>query len=346
MPKRFIAAFVRVKMHNMKLLTFEVKTVLGRFSRLGILLGERHVVDANAAWAWLLAEDGEPEPQRLAGVIAPPDMRRFIEMGDRALDAAREVQARFTELIADGEVPTGLNGATLVFELADVRLKTPLPNPNMLRDFLAFEEHSQYSYKKRGKPFPNEWYEFPVYYKGNPRTLIGHEEPLLWPSYTERLDYELELVCVLGRHGRDIPAERADDYIFGYSIMDDFSARDIQMKEMRCRLGPAKGKDFATAIGPWIVTKDEIGDVRNLRMTAKINGELWSDGNSGTSHYTFEQMIAHLSMGEPVFPGDILGSGTVGRGCGMELERYLSPGDTVELEIENIGILRNQVVKG
>lgn len=149
--------------------------------------------------------------------------------------------------------------------------------------------------------------------------VIAHEDEVPWPSYTEQMDYELELACIIGRPGSDIPAGEADRYIFGYTIMNDFSARDIQQKEMSVGLGPAKGKDFATALGPWIVTADAIGDVYNLSM------------------------IAHASNCETLVPGDLIGSGTVGWGCGEELGRYLQPGDVVELEVENIGVLRNTI---
>ena len=135
------------------------------------------------------------------------------------------------------------------------------------------------------------------------------------------------------------------DYIAGFTIMNDFSARDIQRKEMKVRLGPAKGKDFATAIGPVLVTPDEIGDPYNLRMAAKVNGELWSEGNSGTIYHSFEKMIAFASQDEMLYPGDLIGSGTVGTGCGLEIDRWIQPGDVVELEIEKIGVLRNKVVK-
>jgi 2-keto-4-pentenoate hydratase/2-oxohepta-3-ene-1,7-dioic acid hydratase in catechol pathway len=340
----------------MKLLTFEVHTVLGRHQRLGVLLTDTNapdeglVVDLNAAYAWLLHEqESRPQPQRWADFLIPPDMRRFLELGEPALEAARQVEAHFKALTLSQPESLlgllGLNEARLVFRLADITLKTPVPNPRMLRDFLTFETHVANGFSKRNEPIPESWYRMPVYYKGNPNTLIGHGEPAYWPHYSHRLDYELELACMIGREGRNIPVEEAARYIAGYAIMNDFSARDTQKHEMLCRLGPAKGKDFCTAVGPWLVTADEVGDVRNLRMTAKINGELWSDGNSGTSHWTFEQMIAHVSMEETLYPGDILGSGTVGFGCGLELDKWIQPNDVVELEIDRLGVLRNQVIK-
>lgn len=334
----------------MKLLTFEVRTVLGVFQRIGLLLQTSAVpagivVDLNATYAWMLAaSDPRPQPQRWADFLFPSQMRAFLELGEPALQAARQVEAHVKSLNADSpEAWLGLNGQRLMFRLDEVTLKTPVPQPRMFRDFLAFETHTANGFKKRNEPIPEPWYKLPVYYKGNPNTLIGHEEPAPWPHYTRRMDYELELACIIGKEGRNIPVEKAADYIVGYAIMNDFSARDIQREEMLCRLGPAKGKDFATAVGPWLVTADEIKDPRNMRMTAKINGELWSDGNAGTSHWTFEQMIAHVSMDETLYPGDILGSGTVGFGCGLELDRWLQPNDLVELEIEGLGVLRNRV---
>ncbi|MCP9473430.1 MAG: fumarylacetoacetate hydrolase family protein, partial [Nitrospira sp.] len=184
----------------------------------------------------------------------------------------------------------------------------------------------------------------PVYYKGNHRSIIGPEDLLPWPLDTAKLDYELELACIIGRQGRDVSEREAEDYIAGYTIMNDFSARDIQFQEMACRLGPAKGKDFATALGPCLVTRDEIADLGALPMIARVNGEEWSRGRFGTIHWSFSQMIAHVSRGETIYPGDVFGSGTVGGGCGLELDRYLKPGDVVELEIQPIGVLRTRVV--
>jgi 2-keto-4-pentenoate hydratase/2-oxohepta-3-ene-1,7-dioic acid hydratase in catechol pathway len=335
----------------MKLVTFEVATVLGRFCRIGVV-HDGHIVDLNAAYAWLLNDQGEPEAQRLADAILPPDMLQFLRIGDRAMDAAREVDTFISPIVSNlppenrqwNDVPEGLNGASLVFQAQQVRILAPLPKPQSLRDFITFEAHVKSGYDRRGQPMPEAWYKYPIYYKGSHTSILGPEDPLVWPRYTQKLDYELELACVIGKSGRDLDASEATRHIVGYTIMNDFSARDIQMEEMTCRLGPAKGKDFGTAIGPYLVTADEVGDPRNLKMTARINGEVWSEGNSGTSHWSFEQMLAHLSNEETIHPGDVIGSGTVGRGCGMELDRYLNPGDVVELEIEKLGVLRNRII--
>jgi 2-keto-4-pentenoate hydratase/2-oxohepta-3-ene-1,7-dioic acid hydratase in catechol pathway len=265
----------------------------------------------------------------------------FLEGERSTLAAARRAK---DYVIALGPSTKGPAGETVFYQSSAVRLAAPIPNPPSLRDFIAFEDHIAATSKKRGQPVPPEWYKAPVYYKGNHRTIIGPDDRLPWPLDTTKLDYELELACVIGRQGRDISERRAEDYIAGYTIMNDFSARDVQFQEMACRLGPAKGKDFATALGPCLVTRDEIEDLRNLTMIARVNGEEWSRGRFGTIHWTFAQMIAHVSRGEMIYPGDVFGSGTVGGGCGLELDRYLSPGDVVELEIQPIGVLRTQVV--
>lgn len=176
--------------------------------------------------------------------------------------------------------------------------------------------------------------------------VIGTEQDIVWPRYANFLDYELEFAAVIGRRGGDIPRERAREHIFGYTIFNDVSARDYQMKEMSGSLGPAKGKDFDTAnvLGPCIVTADEI-DPYAQTMVARINGEEWSRGSSSTMKHRFEDCIAHVSQCETLWPGEILGSGTVGGGSGMELGRMLSPGDLIELELGDIGVLRNRIVK-
>jgi len=200
-------------------------------------------------------------------------------------------------------------------------------------------------FEKRGEPMPDEWYDMPVYYKGNHQSIIGPGDPVAWPAFTEKFDYELELAVIIGRAGRNIPRERAAEHIAGFTIMNDFSARDIQRAEMKVRLGPAKGKDFATAIGPVLVTPDEIPDPYKLRMVARVNGEIWSEGNSSLMHHRFDRIIEFASTEETLHPGDLIGSGTVTGGCGLELDRWVKPGDVIELEIEKIGRLANRVVK-
>ncbi len=343
----------------MRLLTFEVATPVGPIERLGALQRfglepRERIVDLNAAFEAQLRAHGEPEPSRTAECLLPADMLAFLELGAPAMDRAR---AALAFVAAAAERPRAdpawrsPRGKTIVHHwfgsvglAGAVRLKAPLPRPASLRDFLAFEEHARAGFARRNEPIPDVWYKMPVYYKGNPRSILGPDEDVHWPSYTERLDYELELGCVIGRRGRNVTLEEASGCIAGYTVMNDWSARDIQQLEMQGRLGPAKGKDFGTSIGPCLVTPDEL-DPRNLRMTARINGAVWSDGNSGSSHWTFPQMIVHVSQDETIHPGDLFGSGTVGGGCGLELDRWIRPGDVVELEIEGIGVLRNRVVR-
>lgn len=324
----------------MKLVSFVVRTPVGPFTRVGAM-HHQQIVDMNMAYTRWLSDQQEAQPHRLADAQVPSTMLEFLEGGTSTMAAARRAKDYVTALPASIKGPSG---ETIFYSAVDVQLIAPLPNPSSLRDFIAFENHIAATSKKRGQPIPPEWYKSPVYYKGNPRTIIGHDEPLAWPLDTTKLDYELELACVIGRRGTDISERRAGDYIAGYTIMNDFSARDIQFHEMACRLGPAKGKDFATALGPCLVTPDEISDLGALTMIARVNGEEWSRGRFGTIHWSFPQMIEHVSRGETIYPGDVFGSGTVGGGCGLEMDRYLKPGDVVELEIQPMGVLRTQVV--
>ncbi|WHZ22138.1 MAG: Fumarylacetoacetate hydrolase family protein [Nitrospira sp.] len=323
----------------MKLVSFQIDSPIGTFTRVGAWHGHS-VVDLNMAYACLLADRREAQPRRLADAQVPATMLEFLEGGMSTMAAAA---LAFNHAVSLGPSARGSNGETIVYDPAAVRLTAPLPNPPSLRDFIAFEDHIAATSKRRGQPIPPEWYKAPVYYKGNHRTIIGPDQELCWPLNTTKLDYELELACIIGRTGMDIAERDATNYIAGYTIMNDFSARDIQFQEMACRLGPAKGKDFATAIGPCLVTPDEVPDLASLRMVARVNGEVWSEGRFGTIHWSFPQMIEHVSRGEAIYPGDLLGSGTVGGGCGLELDRYLKRGDVVELEIQPIGILRTTI---
>jgi 2-keto-4-pentenoate hydratase/2-oxohepta-3-ene-1,7-dioic acid hydratase in catechol pathway len=201
-----------------------------------------------------------------------------------------------------------------------------------------------------GKGFlrpPSVWYERPLYYKGNPHSVVGPEADIRWPACTERLDFELEFGVFIGRAGRNIPASEAHAYVAGYTIFNDFSARDVQLREMQGRLGPAKGKDFDTgnALGPYLVTPDEIPEPQRLAALARVNGEEWSRGSTADLYFSVDEMIAFISQDETLYPGDFVGAGTVPGGCGLELDRWLRPGDMVELEVEGLGVLRNRIVR-
>lgn len=239
------------------------------------------------------------------------------------------------------------------YSIDEIELLAPLPNPCTFRDFVAFETHVRNAAATHGNTVAPEWYEVPIFYFSNPNAMKGPGEDVARPKKCLKLDYELEMACIIGKEGKDIKASEAEEYIFGYTILSDWSARDLQAQEMKVLLGPAKGKDFATSIGPCIVTKDEleqykIGDVFDLEMTAKVNGEVWSHGNFKDIYYSFGQMIERASEDVTLYPGDIIGSGTVGFGCVLELGtdkyRWLEPGDEVELEITGLGVLKSRIV--
>ncbi|MEM8693779.1 MAG: fumarylacetoacetate hydrolase family protein [Pseudomonadota bacterium] len=225
--------------------------------------------------------------------------------------------------------------------------------PVQYRDCLVFEEHLKNSFaaaeKMTGRPFtiPKVWYDQPIYYKGNRMSFIGHGQDVIWPGYAQFLDIELELAIIIGRKGTNIKASEAPDYIWGYTILNDVSARDAQMIEMGGQLGPAKGKDFDTGniLGPWITTADEIPHPAALDMEAHVSGERWGGGNSRNMHHDFARIIEHISASETLYPGEVIGSGTVGTGCGLEIGKRLTPGDTFDLKIEKIGTLSNRIVK-
>jgi 2-keto-4-pentenoate hydratase/2-oxohepta-3-ene-1,7-dioic acid hydratase in catechol pathway len=240
-----------------------------------------------------------------------------------------------------------------VFPLEQVRLAAPIPQPPQMRDFLCFEKHLVQAFgavaRLRGTEarIPKIWYERPIYYHPNRFNVCGTGADVPWPRYSERLDFELEFGCYIGAPGKDIARERAREHIFGYTIFNDFSARDEQTLEMMGQLGPGKGKDFdnSNVMGPCLVTADELKDPYRLDMKVRVNGEEWGRGNSSEMHWKFEDCIAHVSRSETLHPGEFFGSGTVGNGCGLEHMRFLEPGDVVELEVEGIGILRNRVVR-
>ena len=221
------------------------------------------------------------------------------------------------------------------YPLAEVELRAPVLYPPSVRDFYAFEQHVKTAREARGSQVPKEWYEIPVFYFSNPAAIYGPEQDVPYPDGTAELDYELEVAAVIGAEGR----------IGGFTVMNDWSARDLQRAEMRVGLGPAKGKDFATSLGPIVVTPDEF-DGSEAEMIARVNGEERSRGNLRDLFHPWDAIVAQAARNTVLRPGDVLGSGTVGTGCILEHGdgRWLQRGDVVELEVEGIGVLRNTVV--
>ena len=310
-------------------------------------------------------EHGENQPRVGAltadgrGVVDlhSPHRDDLVAAGADAMRAVTLADAVFGDMVALIEAgPTGLETARAILDRCSaegspsrlgreaVRLEVPL-RPPRLRDCIAWETHIRNFYEKfTGGPVPEAYYKIPVYYKGNHTTVFAHDEDVPWPSYSSKWDYELELGLVIGSAAVDVPAAQAESHIFGLTCFNDFSARDTLQLEMAVGLGPSKGKDFANAIGPCITTIDEFPDLYDIKMQARINDEVWSSGGTSDIHWRFDQIIERMSLSEPLIAGEIVGSGTIGYGCGLELDRFLQDGDVVELEIEGIGTLRNRVV--
>ncbi len=275
-------------------------------------------------------EGASPEAaSRIAGALFPGSLAAGLAAGASFLrDAARAVEGSDDE----SRLP-----------LADVSWAAAIDPPVML-DGSAFEQHLVNAHARGKRTVPDLFYEVPVYYKMNPITVYGHDEQVPWPGGATFMDYELEIAVVIGRRGSDLRPEEALDHVVGVTVMNDFSARDVQAKEMTAGFGPAKGKDFGTSLGPWITTLDEI-DLGDLTMLARVNDEEWSRGSTSTLTWSLAEIVAYASRNEVVVPGQVIGSGTVGLGCGLELFRKLKPGDAVELEIEGIGTLRNTLAE-
>jgi fumarylacetoacetate (FAA) hydrolase len=295
---------------------------------------------------------------RKLNISLPDDILYFIADGDSSLDKAAQI---FEEIRKGNIEPEGHN---------EILLLAPVPHPISCRDGYAFRQHVATARRNRGVEMIPEFDQFPIFYFTNHNAIYGEGDIVVEEDHLLKLDFELEAAVVIGKYGKNIPAEEADDYIFGYTIMNDFSARHLQMEEMKLNLGPAKGKDFATSIGPWLVTKDELdeylvtsdrGNKYDLRMTALHNGKLISDGNMKDMDWSFAEIIERVSYGVEIFPGEVIGSGTVGTGCYLELNGtraleakekneefnpvWLKDGDVIELEVTGLGILKNRIVK-
>lgn len=287
------------------------------------------------------------------------NMNDFLSLGDSAMEKAKEIENSIKEGVAD------LQG----IELADSNLLAPVPHPASCRDAYAFRQHVATARRNRGVDMIPEFDQFPIFYFTNHNAILGPSDDIIcMPDHMQKLDFELEAAIVIGKKGRNIKARDADDYIAGYLIMNDMSARALQMEEMRLNLGPAKGKDFCTVIGPYLVTKEELadkkvatangheGDTYSLNMKCWVNGELLSEGNMKDMNWTFAEIVERCAYGTDIFPGDVIGSGTVGTGCLLELNGthklenpdyepvWLKDGDVVEMEIEGLGKIKNKVV--
>ena len=332
----------------MKLVTFSALAGRpDRRPRAGALIdGGGAVVDLAAADA---SRRGQAAPQ-LETVLA------IVEAGDAGLALCAEAMS-------------AAPGAGAVIARNQVALAAPIPQPPQMRDFLCFEKHLVQAFRQarivrsREHPDPGQalaemerdgilsvpqtWYERPIFYHPNRLTVIGDGADVVWPEYSTLMDFELEFGIYIGRSGRDISPGDARRHVFGYTIFNDFSARDEQTRDMPGQLGPGKGKDFdgSNAMGPCLVTADEIADPYALQMIVRVNGEEWGRGNTGEMRWQFEDCIAHVSRSETLHPGEFFGSGTVGNGCGLEQMRFLSHGDVVELEVEGIGVLHNRVLR-
>jgi 2-keto-4-pentenoate hydratase/2-oxohepta-3-ene-1,7-dioic acid hydratase in catechol pathway len=281
-------------------------------------------------------------------------MLALIDAGPAALEQARKLFDR------DGR------DETLSEKVSAADILAPIPEPRQMRDGMSFPTHilqaprGQLKLAARAKndmaelarldaeplgELPEVYRKQPIYYITNRFSVRGTNTTVKWPRYSKVMDYELEFGIITKNKGANIPASKAADHIFGYTIFNDFSARDAQRIEMEGRLGPAKGKSFdgGNIIGPWIVTADEIGDPYNLKMEARVNGKVRSQGDTQGMLFSFEEIIAHVTKDETLMPGEFIGSGTVGNGCGLELGWYLEHGDVIELEVEKIGVLKNKV---
>lgn len=328
----------------MKLVTFRSSVGL----RPGIVVQDR-ILDLLAAFLHHEREAGRDASPSTVEKKYGNSILGFIERAEIARPEAEELLVRASSL-----------PDSLFFPLLGADLVAPIPRPSSMRDGYAFRQHVEAARRNRGVPMIPEFDHFPVFYFTNHQAVVGPGPLAVRPMQRERLDFELEAAIVIGRQGTNLRCEEADSSIFGYMIMNDWSARAVQMEEMKLSLGPAKGKDFATGLGPYLVTCDELADRRisgprgdryDLAMTASVNGRQLSAGNLHDMHWTFAEILERVSYGVTVYPGDVIGSGTVGTGCLLELNGskitdnlWLQPGDQVSLEIERMGVLENILV--
>lgn len=302
------------------------------------------LVDLASAMTHVLVAREGADPScaaALATSLFPPSTTRMLGAWQRASEETH----RLLEAVRSGAIGRDESSALgpVCHRRLDVRLLAPVDRPPTLRDFFAFETHMKNALENLGKAVPSEWYEAPSHYVTRSSSVFGPDETAVWPHYTEKLDYELELAIVIGRSGKDIRADDAPSHIAGLTIFNDLSCRDVQVREMGTHVGPAKTKGFdgGCGMGPYLVTLDELPWPFDAGMRAFVNGELWSEGRSGSIYWTLGQLVEHASAGETLVPGDVIGSGTVGTGAGIEIDRWVARGDVVRLEIDGLGALES-----
>jgi len=336
----------------MRLISFEVQTQLGRFERIGAL-AHGTVVDLTSAYVAYLAERGtEGRARALAEALVPPDMVGFLEGGADSRAEAEKAIAYAGDRLKHEPSPLGPKGERLTFAEADIRWLAPVPRPPMIRDGILTLDHYKLGMQRLFKlsdqeAIPEAAKRIPIYWKPSRAAVAGHNAPIPWPKYTEKLDYEFELGVYIGRRGKDIPVEKAQDYIAGYTIFNDLGCRDLQSVEMTLRLGPTKAKDFEASkvMGPCLVTPEELPKVDDIGMQVRVNGEVWFDGPLGILAFTFAEFIAYVSRDETLQVGDLFGSGPPMGSVGFEMDRWIKPGDLLECEIQGIGVLSNRIVR-
>lgn len=354
-------------MSAMKLVTFETATDAGLGPRVGVMTAdESAVIDIHAALGATARRAGHPVDAAALQRRLGADMIGLIERQNEALPALRALLTGSERPSAAGvdpalaDLPPSEAGLSTQHPIAAVRLCSPIPRPVSLRDGYAFRQHVESARRNRGLPMIPEFDHFPIFYYSNHLSVIGPGPVNVRQGHLDKLDFELEAAVVLGRGGRDLDITAADDAIFGLMVMNDWSARGLQMEEMKLNLGPAKGKDFATALGPYLVPKEDLaasqrhtprGVHYQLAMHTFVNGTQVAAGNLGDMHWTFAEILARVSYGVTVYPGEVIGSGTVGTGCFLETNGskifdnwWLKPGDVVDCEVAELGRLRNTVV--
>jgi 2-keto-4-pentenoate hydratase/2-oxohepta-3-ene-1,7-dioic acid hydratase in catechol pathway len=321
----------------MKLASF-THHLTGTRQRFGVVEAGQ-VIDPRAARAAHLiaaGEDASTAANRSAAEI-PADVVSFFASGVVGSDQIRQAVDEYRRLSASGPV-LGADGESVALPQDEVRLLAPVPRPRRIRDYLTYEAHATGA----KVAVPAAFSQMPICYKGNPDSVVGHGDPILWPSYTSQLDYELEVGFYVSREARNLSVAEAASAIGAVTFFNDVSARDIQLFEMSMTIGPSKGKDFCTPMGPYAVTMDEL-DENAIEVTARINGEVWSHGTTANRRYSFAEVLAWASFHETVYPGEFLAVGTIGGGCGLEIGRWLKPGDVVEFDSPQLGQLRNTV---